>query len=215
MRGCRGPAPARGSTVSGSGSGGSRSAAAAPGSITPLDVVADPHSGKAAAVTWKPKPLAGTHAHPSRCLLSTLQCPRLGQQPCGALTPCSGDLEAVFRSLGTRRAPSSTKAEPVRRSVHRSPTNWSRPSAGASPNTERTPVGPLCVVSSKASTGSPPPSAERMRRTLHVRKPPQCRATTTQNLHRSRSRPRPRRCHQIDRLNTLTVGRATRQIIPR
>ena len=37
-----------------------------------VDVVADPHSGKAAAVTWKPKPLAGTMlTHPGvYCLRS-------------------------------------------------------------------------------------------------------------------------------------------------
>ena len=76
-RGCRGPAPARGSTLSGSGSGGSRSAAAVPGSITPWTS----SSTRAAArqwVTWSTSPLPAPCSPASRCLLSTLQCPRLG-----------------------------------------------------------------------------------------------------------------------------------------
>ena len=64
-RGCRGPAPARGSTPSGSASGGQ----ALPRCRAAL------HRGR--RWPWKHKPLAD-HAHPSGCLLSTLQCPRLG-----------------------------------------------------------------------------------------------------------------------------------------
>ena len=97
-RGCRGPAPARGSTLSGSASGGSGSAAAAPGNYT-VDVVADPHSGKAVAVTWKLKPLAGTMlTHPGvYCLRSNVHDwdPQTLWRTYTMLT----DLEAVFRSL--------------------------------------------------------------------------------------------------------------------
>ena len=131
-----------------------------------VDVVADPHSAKAVAVLETGQAPCRHHAHPSRCLLSTLQCPRLGSTDLVAhlhhahlSKPCS-----ALSSPNSASAPSSTKPRTVptvTSSSPSSPTNWSRPSADASPNRERTPVGPLCVVSSKASTGSPPPSAER------------------------------------------------------
>ena len=64
-----------------------------------VDVVADPHSGKAVALTWKPKPLAGTMlTHPGvYCLRSNVHDwdPQTLWRTYTMLT----DLEAVFRSL--------------------------------------------------------------------------------------------------------------------
>ena len=122
-----------------------------------VDVAAHPHSGKAVALTWKRRPLATVSAPMSTTGI---------HRPCGALTPCSLISKpcSALSSPNSASAPSSTKprtAPTVTSSSPSSPTNWSRPSAGASPNRERTPVGPLCAVSSKASTVSPPPSAER------------------------------------------------------
>ena len=126
-----------------------------------VDVVADPHSAKAVAVTWKYKPLAGTMlTHPGvYCLRSNVHDwdPQTLWRTYTMLT----DLEAVFRSLKSELGLRPIFHKTQNRSDGSSPTNWSRPSADASPNTERTPVGPLCVVSSKASTVSPHPSAER------------------------------------------------------
>ena len=132
-----------------------------------VDVVADPHSAR----QW-PSP-GSTSPLPAPCSpirVSTVYAPMSTtgiRRPCGALTPCSPISKpcSALSSPNSASAPSSTKprtAPTVTSSSPSSPTNWSRPSAGASPNTERTPVGPLCVVSSKASTVSPHPSAERM-----------------------------------------------------
>ena len=120
------------------------------------------------------------------------------------------DLEAVFRSLKSElglRPIFHKTPEPLRRHLFITVIAYQlvQTIRRRSPNTERTPVGPLCAVSSKASTVSPPPSAERDRSHPPRTQGHPCRATPTQNLHRSRSRPRTRRCHQIDRLNTLTV----------
>ena len=141
-----------------------------------VDVVADPHSAKAVAVTWKRQPLAGTMlTHPGvYCLLHHAH--RSRRVP---LSQVELGLRPIFHKTQNRSDGHLS-----------SPTNWSRPSAGASPNTERTPVGPLCVVSSKASSVT----ASFRRGRPHPPRPQghPCRATTTQNLHRSRSPPRPR-----------------------
>ena len=92
------------------------------------------------------------------------------RRPCGALTPC---LHHAHRSrsrvplaqVRTRPPPHLPQnPEPFRRSHvhhrHRLPTGPDHPQAPRR-TVERAPVGPLCAVSSKASTVSPPPSAER------------------------------------------------------
>ena len=174
-----------------------------------VDVVADSHSGKAVAVTWKPKPLAGTMlTHPGvYCLRSNVTTGI--HRPCGALTPCSpiSKPSSALSSPNSASAPSSTKPRTVptvTSSSPSSPTNWSRPSA-APRRTRR---------ERQLDHSAPyPPRTAPCHRLLPPKGrpyPPRpqghpCRATTTQNLHRSRSPSRPRRCHQIDRLNTLTV----------
>ena len=187
--GRRGPAPARGSTLSGSGSGGSGSAAAAPGSITPW--TSSPT--RTAQGSGRHLEAQGRHhAHPSRCLLSTPNVHDWDPQTLWRTYTMLTDLEAVFRSL---------KSELGLRPIFHKTQNRSdghlfitviayqlvQPSADASPNMERTPVGPLCVVSS----GQHRFTASFRRkdgRTLHVRKAtraeqPQLKIYTALDLH--------------------------------
>ena len=153
-----------------------------------MDVVADPHSAKAVAVTWKPKPLAGTMlTHPGvYCLRSNVHDwdPQTLWRTYTMLT----DLEAVFRSL---------KSELGLRPIFHKKQNRSdghlfitviayqlvqtirRRLAEQGEN-----ASPLCVVSSKASTGSPPPSAERTAVPSTSARPP-----VPSNLTNSKSTP--------------------------
>ena len=174
-----------------------------------VDVVADPHSAKAVAVTWKPKPLAGTMlTHPGvYCLRSNVHDwdPQTLWRTYTMLT----DLEAVFRSLkselGLRPIFHKTQnrsdghlfiiviayqlVQTIRRRLaeHGENASWT--------SLRRILQGQQChrLLPPKGWPYPPRPQGHP------------CRATTTQNLHRSRSPPRTRWCHQIDRLNTLTV----------
>ena len=175
-----------------------------------VDVVADPHSAKAVAVTWKPKPLAGTMlTHPGvYCLRSNVHDwdPQTLWRTYTMLT----DLEAVFRSLKSElglRPHLPQNPEPFRRSPlhhrHRLPTGPDHPHAPRRTGRKR-------ELDHSAPYPRRPAAGHRILPPKGRPNPPRpkghpCRATTTQNLHRSRSPPRPRRCHQIDRLNTLTV----------
>ena len=126
------------------------------------------------SVTWKRRPLAGTMlTHPGVYCPAPMSTTGI-HRPCGALTPCSPISKpcSALSSPNSASAPSSTKprtAPTVTCSSPSSPTNWSRPSAGASPNTERTPVGPLRRI----LQGQHRVTASFRRkdgRTLHVRK---------------------------------------------
>ena len=65
-----------------------------------VDVVADPHSGKAVAVTWKHKPLAGTMlTHPGVYCLRSNVTETTDPQTLWRTYTMLTDLEAVFRSL--------------------------------------------------------------------------------------------------------------------
>ena len=194
-----------------SGSGGSRSAAAAPGSITPWKSSPTRTAELAVASSpGSPSPLpALCSTHPGvYCLRSNVH--ELGS------TDLVAHLHHAHRTgsrvpltqVRTRPPPhlATNLAEPLRRTpVHRpsSPTNWSRPSAGASPNTD--------LNASWTTLQSYPRRPAPCHRILPPKgwpHPPRpqghpCRATTTQNLHRSRSPPSHSRCHQIDRLGDL------------
>ena len=144
------------------------------------------------------------HAHPSRCLLSTLQCPRLGS------TDLVAHLHHAHRSrsrvplsqVRTRPPPHLPQnPEPLRRSPlhhrHRLPTGPDHPQAPRRTRRER-------QLDHSASYPPRPAPCHRILPPKGWPYPPRpqghpCRATTTQNLHRSRSPPRTRRCHQIDR----------------
>ena len=124
-------APQRGSTLSGSGSGGFRGAGQRGRRRRPAQRQGSgPHLEAQAPCRH--------HAHPSGCLLSTHQCQRLGSRPWAHL-PMLTEKPCPLSRDSAPHLPRSTVP----------PSLDSRPSAGASPNTERTPVGPLCVVSSK------------------------------------------------------------------
>ena len=175
-----------------------------------VDVVADPHSAKAVALTWKRQAPCRHHAHPSGCLLSTLQCPRLGS------TDLVAHLHHAHRSrsrvplsqVRTRPPPHLPQnPEPFRRSPlhhrHRLPTGPDHPQAPRRTRRER-------QLDHSASYPPRPAPGHRLLPPKGRPNPPRpqghpCRATPTQNLHRSRSPPRTRWGHQIDRLNTLTV----------
>ena len=150
------------------------------------------------------------HAHPSGCLLSTLQCPRLGS------TDLVAHLHHAHRSrsrvplsqVRTRPPPHLPQnPEPVRRSPlhhrHRLPTGPDHPRAPRRTWRER-------QLDHSASYPRRPAAGHRFLPPKGRSHPPRaqghpCRTTPNQDLLRSRSRPRPWRCHQIDRLNTLTV----------
>ena len=109
------PHPQGGSTLSGSGSGGSRSAAAVPGSITPWTSSPTP----TAARQW-PSP-GSTRPLPAPCSpipVSTVYAPMSTtgiHRPCGALTPCSPISKpcSALSSPNSASAPSSTKPRTV------------------------------------------------------------------------------------------------------
>ena len=173
-----------------------------------VDVVADPHSAKA----W-PSP-GSTSPLPAPCSpirVSTVYAPMSTtgiHRPCGALTPCSPISKpcSALSSPNSASAPSSTKprtAPTVTSSSPSSPTNWSRPSAGASPNTERR------QLDHSASYPPRPAPGHRLLPPKGRSHPPRpqghpCRATPTQNYTALDLHPAPWG-HQIDRLNTLTV----------
>ena len=158
-----------------------------PGSITPW--TSSPT--RTAARQW-PSP-GSTSPLPAPCSpipVSTVYAPMSTtgiRRPCGALTPCSPISKpcSALSSPNSASAPSSTKPRTVptvTSSSPSSPTNWSRPSAGASPNTERTQVG------HSASYPPRPAPCHRLlppkgRRTLHVRK------ATRAEHHNSKSTP--------------------------
>ena len=208
-RGCRGPAPARDSTLS---IGRIQERCRGAGQHYTVDVVADPHSAKAVAVTWKRQPLAGTMlTHPGvYCLRSNVHDwdPQTLWRTYTMLT----DLEAVFRSLkselGLRPIFHKTQnrsdghlfitviayqlVQTIRRRLaeHGENASWT--------TLRRILRQHRVTASFRRKDG----------RTLHVRKATR-RATPT-HLRRSRSPPRTRWGHQIDRLNTLNC----RNVVP-
>ena len=174
-----------------------------------VDVVADPHSAKAVALTWKPKPLAGTMlTHPGvYCLRSNVHDwdPQTLWRTYTMLT----DLEAVFRSLKSELGLRPIFHKTQNRSdghlfiSHRLPTGPDHPQAPRRTRRER-------QLDHSASYPPRPAPGHRFLPPKGRSHPARsqghpCRATPTQDLHRSRSPSRPRWCHQIDRLNTLTV----------
>ena len=198
--------------MSGSASGGSRSAAAAPGSITQVDVVARPaqrqgsgrHLGEHKPLArapcsptpvstvcapmssdWDPADLVAHlhHAHRSR---SRVPLSQVRTRPPPHLPP------------KPRTVPTVTSSSPS------SPTNWSRPSAGASPNTERT--ASWTTLASYPPRPAPchrHPSAERTAEPSTSARPPVPSNSSTQNLRRSRSPSRtPGGVTKVDRLNS-------------
>ena len=171
-RGCRGPAPARGSTPSGSASGGSRSAAAVPDSITPWTSSPTPTAPR----QW-PSPGAQApcrhHAHPSGCLLSTLQCPRLG----------SADL--VAHRSRSRVPLSQVRTRPPRRPGPTIRRRLAEHGENASWTTLR-----RILQGQHRVTAS---FRRKDGRTLHVRKATRAEQPQLKICDRSRSRCRPRR----------------------
>ena len=185
-----------------------RERCAAPGSITPWTSSPTPTAPR----QW-PSP-GSTSPLPAPCSplpVSTVYAPMSTtgiHRPCGALTPCSPISKPCSALVRTRPPPHLPQnPEPLRRSPlhhrHRLPTRPDHPQAPRRTRRER----------QLDHSASYPPRTAPCHRLLPPKGwpyPPRpqghpCRATTTQNLHRSRSPPRTRWGHQIDRLNTLTV----------
>ena len=211
-RGCRGPAPARGSTLSGSHRADPgalpRCRAAFRPRLPPWTVVNPRPSSNLPSPSsrpWKHKPTCRHHAHPSAvsyCL--ALHVHDWDPRPCAALHHAHRSRSrSALSSPNSASAPSSTKPRTAPSHLlhhrHRLPTGPDHPQAPRRTRRERR--WTTLRRTSKASTVSPPPSAERTAEPSTSARPPVPSNPNSRSTPLSISTPG----HQIDRLNTLTV----------